>query len=64
MYRVTTMRTIADLSDKVKDTCIIIYPLSDQRKKPGEGNGNLLQYCCLGNPMDKEAWWATAHGFA
>ena len=28
-------------------------------RSPGEGNGNLLQYSCLGNPMDKEAWWAT-----
>ena len=27
----------------------------------GEGNGNPLQYSCLGNPMDKEAWWATVH---
>ena len=28
----------------------------------GEGNGNLLQYSCLENPMDKGAWWATVHG--
>ena len=27
-----------------------------------EGNGYLLQYSCLGNPMDREAWWATVHG--
>ena len=27
-----------------------------------EGNGNPLQYSCLENPMDREAWWATAHG--
>ena len=25
---------------------------------PGEGNGNPLQYVCLGNPMDRRAWWA------
>ena len=31
---------------------------------PGEGNGNLLQYSCLGSPMDREAWWATIHGVA
>ena len=30
---------------------------------PGEGNGSPLQYSCLGNPMDREAWWATVHGF-
>ena len=29
---------------------------------PGGGNGNSLQYSCLGNPMDREAWWATVHG--
>ena len=28
---------------------------------PGEGNGNLLQYSCLENPMDGGAWWATVH---
>ena len=29
---------------------------------PGEENGNPLQYSCLGNPMDRGAWWATVHG--
>ena len=28
----------------------------------GEGNGNPFQYSCLGNPMDRRAWQATAHG--
>ena len=28
---------------------------------PGGGNGNLLQYSCLGNPMDRGTWWATVH---
>ena len=28
----------------------------------GEGNGNPLQYSCLENSMDREAWWATVHG--
>ena len=32
------------------------------RRSPREGNGNLLQYSCLESPMDKKAWWATAHG--
>ena len=31
-------------------------------RSPGEGNGNPLQYSCLGNPMDGGAWWATVHG--
>ena len=30
----------------------------------GEGNGNPLQYSCLENPMDREAWWAAVHGVA
>ena len=30
----------------------------------GEGNGNPLQYSCLGNPMDRGAWQATAHRVA
>ena len=34
------------------------------RRSPGEGNGNPLQYSCLENPMDGEAWWATVHGVA
>ena len=29
---------------------------------PGEGNSNPLQYSCLENSMDREAWWATVHG--
>ena len=28
----------------------------------GEGNGTPLQYSCLENPMDREAWWAAVHG--
>ena len=31
-------------------------------RSPGGGNGNPLQYSCLGNPMDRGAWWATVHG--
>ena len=31
-------------------------------RSPGAGNGNLLQYSCLGNPMDRGAWWATVRG--
>ena len=31
---------------------------------PGEGNGNSLQYSCLGSPMDREARWATVLGVA
>ena len=30
-------------------------------RSPRRGNGNLLQYSCLGNPTDRGAWWATVH---
>ena len=30
----------------------------------GEGNGNPFQYSCLGNLMDRGAWWATVHGIS
>ena len=30
----------------------------------GETNGNLLQYSCLEDPMNRRAWWATVHGVA
>ena len=30
---------------------------------PGEGNGNPLQYSCLENPVDREAWWAAVYRF-
>ena len=29
-----------------------------------EGNGNPLQHSCLGNSMDRGAWWAIVHGIA
>ena len=29
---------------------------------PGVGNGNPLQYSCLGNPIDRGAWWALVYG--
>ena len=33
-------------------------------RSPGEGIGNPLQYSCLGNPMDRGAWWAIIDGLA
>ena len=31
-------------------------------RSPEEGNGNPLQYSCLGNPKDRGAWRAVVHG--
>ena len=33
-------------------------------RSTGEGNGYLVQYSCLENPMDRGAWRATVHGVA
>ena len=33
-----------------------------EKRSPGEGNGYLFQYSCLGNPMDRGVWQATVHG--
>ena len=35
--------------------------ISGSGRFPGEGNGNPLQYFCLGNPMDRGAWQAIVH---
>ena len=31
-------------------------------RTPGVRSGNPLQYSCLGNSMDRGAWWTTVHG--
>ena len=31
-------------------------------RSPGEGNGNPFHHSCLGNPMDRGAWWSAVHG--
>ena len=33
-------------------------------RSPGGGHGNLLQYSCLENPMDRGIWWTTIHRIA
>ena len=35
--------------------------ISGSGRSLGEENGNLLQYSCLENPMDRGAWQATVH---
>ena len=35
--------------------------ISGWGRSPARGHGNSLQYSCLGNPMDRGAWWATVH---
>ena len=51
-------------SDGKESTCnmddLDLFPGSG--RSPKKGNGHPFQYSCLGNPMDREAWWATVHG--
>ena len=42
----------------IRDTGLI----SGSARSPGRGNGNLLQYSCLENPMERRAWGATPKG--
>ena len=41
---------------------MIMYYYSDFTSYTGGGNGNPLQYSCLGNPIDRGTWQATVHG--
>ena len=36
--------------------------IPESGRSPGEGNGDALQYSCLGDPMSRGAWWAAVHG--
>ena len=53
-------------SDGKESACNAGDPGSIPRlgRSSGEGNGNPLQYSCLENPMDGEAWQATVPGVA
>ena len=46
------------LPANIRDTGSIPGP----RRTPGDGNDNSFQYSCLGNPMDRGAWWTAVHG--
>ena len=52
-------------SEVKESTCNAVDPgwIPALGRSPGEGNGNLLQYPCLENPMDGGAWWTAVHGF-
>ena len=40
----------------------IVFNKYSSTLSSGEGNGSPLQYSCLENPMDREAWQAAVHG--
>ena len=41
-----------------------MHSIPEWRKSPGGGHGNLLQYSCLENPMNRGDWRATVHRVA
>ena len=53
-------------SDTKESVCSVGDPslIPGLGRSPGEGNGNPLQYSCLENSMNGEAWRATVHGVA
>ena len=67
-----TMETVPDfilrgfpgVSDGKASACNVGDPgsIPGSGRSPGEGNGNPLQYSCLGNSMDGGAWRAAVHG--
>ena len=52
------------LSDKESANAEDVGLIPGSRRSSGEYNGNTIQYSCLGNPMDRGAWWAIVHGVA
>ena len=68
VHEFTKSRTqLSDWTETVKNSTIMqeaqIRFLSLENS-PGEGNGNLLQYSCPANCMDRGAWQVTVHGIS
>ena len=53
-----TKKTLPANAEDIRDTGSI----PGLGRSPGEGQGNPLQYSCLGNPTDRGTRWATVHG--
>ena len=56
----TSVKNQPAIVGDAKDACSI----PGLGRSPGEGNSNLLQYYCLGNPMNRGAWQAIVNGVA
>ena len=48
---------LANAGEDIRD----VGSIPESERFPGEGNGYLLQYSCLENPMDRGAWQAIVH---
>ena len=55
--KVTSTRVATEFANHILDESTVseIYVKNSHNNNPGEGNGNLLRYSCLGNPMDRGA---------
>ena len=66
MYRVWASQVALEINDPpvnvgdARDTGSI----PGSGRSPGGRHGNPLQYSCLENPMDREAWWSIVHRVA
>ena len=62
----THVHLVGDAIQPSRPVSSLSLPASNLSQLPGtflgEGNGTPLQYSCLENPMDWEAWWAAVHG--
>ena len=58
------MKGFPDGSDSKESACSVgdLALIPGLGRSPGRGYGNPLQYSCLENSRDREAWWATVHG--
>ena len=52
------------MAQLVESTCNVgdLGSIPGWGRSPAEGNGNPLQYSCLGNSTDRGPWWAAVHG--
>ena len=56
----TVVKNLLDKAGGSRDAVSILR----SGRSPGEGNGSPIPHSCLGNPMDRRAWWATVYGVA
>ena len=56
----TVVKNLPANAGNTRDTALILR----LERSPGQGNGNPLQYSCLGDSMDRGAWQAAVHRVA
>ena len=61
-YRLNQVSLVAQMVKNLPADAGAASSVRGLGRSRGEGNGNPLQYSCLGNPMDREARWAIVHG--